>query len=79
MFNGDFGEGNQGQALPLTRLPLFFGNPEKDVLTAELWIARVESATRGADWNNVQTMGSFLHFDYAFSFCSSVIYNFLPL
>jgi len=56
MFNGQFGEGNQGQALPLTRLPLFFGNPEKDVLTAELWVQRVQSAAAGAEWNNVQTM-----------------------
>lgn len=56
MFNGQFGDGNQGQALPLTRLPLFFGTPDKDVLTAELWISRVQSAAAGAGWNNVQTM-----------------------
>lgn len=56
MFHGEFGDGNEGQALPLTRLPLFYGVPEKDVLPAELWISRVESAARGANWNNVQTM-----------------------
>ncbi len=41
-----------------TILPLWFGDPQRDVLTAEDWIGSVERARYTSQWNDEVTMNN---------------------
>ena len=43
----------------VSKLPLWFGSPSKDLITGRQWIERVERAIATTGWNDDQTM-SFL-------------------
>jgi ribosomal protein L15 len=40
----------------MTKLPIYYGVPGKDQMTAELWAIRVDTAMAGAGWNELGTM-----------------------
>ena len=43
----------------ITQIPLFYGRPDKDSLTAGMLIERVEAAAEAAGWNNQRKLSAF--------------------
>ena len=53
------GPGEAEHLRQITQIPLFYGRPDKDSLTAGMLIEPVEAATEAAGWNNQRKLSAF--------------------
>ena len=53
------GPGEAEHLRQITQIPLFYGRPDKDSLTAGMLIERVEAAAEAAGWNNQRKLSAF--------------------
>src|SRR5512132_3402956 len=43
------------QQVESQRIPLFYGDEQKDIFDADTWLSRIRAAQRQADWNEERT------------------------
>ena len=53
------GPGEAEHLRQITQIPLFYGRPDKDSLTAGMLIKRVDAAAEAAGWNNQRKLSAF--------------------